>query len=35
MNVLTNQEESEVKQKIIIYTPTFDSKPYTHSYSWK
>jgi hypothetical protein len=24
-----------VKQKIIIYTPTFDSKPYTHSYSWK
>jgi hypothetical protein len=24
-----------VKQRIIIYTPTFDGKPETHSYSWK
>jgi hypothetical protein len=27
VNVVTNEEEIEVKQKIIIYTPTFESKP--------
>jgi hypothetical protein len=24
-----------VEQKIIIYTPTFEGKPSSHSYSWK
>jgi hypothetical protein len=33
MNVVANEEENEVKQRIIIYTPTFDGKPETHSYS--
>jgi hypothetical protein len=27
MNVVTNEEEIEVEQRIIIYTPTFESKP--------
>jgi hypothetical protein len=33
VTVVTNEEESEVKQKTIIYTPTFDGKNYTHFYS--
>jgi hypothetical protein len=27
MNVVTNEEEIEVEQKIIIYTPIFEGKP--------
>jgi hypothetical protein len=27
MNVVTNEEEIEVEQRIIIYTPTFEGKP--------
>ncbi len=27
MNVITNEEEIEVEQIIIIYTPTFEGKP--------
>jgi hypothetical protein len=27
VNVVTNEEEIEVEQKIIIYTPTFEGKP--------
>jgi hypothetical protein len=33
MNVVANEEEIEVEQKIIIYTPTFEGKPSSHSYS--
>jgi hypothetical protein len=32
VNVATNEEESEVKQTIVIYTPTFDSNPSTDFY---
>jgi hypothetical protein len=27
VNVVTNEEEIEVDQSIIIYTPTFEGKP--------
>jgi hypothetical protein len=27
VNVVTNEKEIEMEQKIIIYTPTFESKP--------
>jgi hypothetical protein len=27
MNVVANEKEIEMEQKIIIYTPTFESKP--------
>jgi hypothetical protein len=27
MNVVPNEEEIEMEQKIIIYTPTFEGKP--------
>jgi hypothetical protein len=27
VNVVANEEEIEVKQRIIIYTPTFEGKP--------
>jgi len=27
VNVVTNEEEIEMKQKIIVYTPTFEGKP--------
>jgi hypothetical protein len=27
VNVVTNEEEIEVEQRIIIYTPTFEGKP--------
>jgi hypothetical protein len=27
MNVVANEEEIEVEQRIIIYTPIFESKP--------
>jgi hypothetical protein len=27
MNVATNEEEIEMEQRIIIYTPTLESKP--------
>ncbi len=27
VNVVANEEEIEVEQRIIIYTPTFESKP--------
>jgi hypothetical protein len=27
MNVVTNEEEIELEQKIIIYIPTFEDKP--------
>jgi hypothetical protein len=27
VNVVANEEEIEVEQKIIIYTPTFEGKP--------
>jgi hypothetical protein len=31
--IVANEGKKEVKQKTIIYTFTFDGKPYTHSYS--
>jgi hypothetical protein len=33
MNVVANEEEIEVKQRIVIYTPTFEGKLKSHSYS--
>ncbi len=27
VNIVVNEKEIEVEQKIIIYTPTFESKP--------
>jgi hypothetical protein len=27
MNIIANEEEIEVEQRIIIYTPTFKGKP--------
>jgi hypothetical protein len=27
VNVVTNEEEIKMEQRIIIYTPTFESKP--------
>jgi hypothetical protein len=34
VNVVANEEEIEMEQKIIIYIPTFEGRPYSHSYSW-
>jgi hypothetical protein len=33
VNVVANEEEIEVEQIIVIYIPTFESKPLSHSYS--
>jgi hypothetical protein len=27
VNIVANEEEIEIEQRIIIYTPTFESKP--------